>query len=153
MTQTAGPTVFGRPFGALSVGDEFRTEAVQVRDEDVMTFADLTGDRHPQHVDAEWAGNSAFGERIAHGMLVLSCAFGMLPLAPDYAVAALRRLTDVVFKRPVLLGDWISNHGRIVELRGAGADLGLVTVDFRVLGSGDATVVRGGVELLWRREL
>ena len=62
----------------------------------------LTGDMHPQHTDAAWAASSRFGERIAHGMLVLSYALGpdaVRPRARGRAAAASR---DVVFKRPVL---------------------------------------------------
>ena len=43
----------------------------------------LTGDFHPQHVDAEWAAESPFGERIAHGLLVLSYAAGLVPFDPE----------------------------------------------------------------------
>ena len=40
-----------------------------ITDADVMTFAELTGDFNPVHVDEEAAAKSRFGGRIAHGML------------------------------------------------------------------------------------
>ena len=81
-------------------------------------FAGLTGDFHPQHADAEWAAASPFGERIAHGLLVLSLAAGLVDFDPE-EVLALRRVRDVVFKRPVKLGDTI----RVERREGrAGAD-------------------------------
>ena len=40
-----------------------------ITEADVVQFAALTGDLHPQHTDAAWAAESRFGERVAHGML------------------------------------------------------------------------------------
>jgi len=37
----------------------------------VVAFSALTGDHHPQHTDAQWAAETPFGGRVAHGMLVL----------------------------------------------------------------------------------
>jgi len=37
----------------------------------VGAFSALTGDHHPQHTDAQWAAETPFGGRVAHGMLVL----------------------------------------------------------------------------------
>ena len=52
-----------------------------------MGFSALTGDQHPQHTDAEWAGAGRFGERVAHGMLVLSYAVGLVDFDPERVVA------------------------------------------------------------------
>ena len=41
----------------------------QVTDQDVLSFAGITGDFNPVHVDGEAAAKSRFGGRIAHGML------------------------------------------------------------------------------------
>ena len=98
-----------------------------VTEADVVAFAGLTGDFHPQHVDAEWAARSPFGERIAHGLLVLSLAAGMVDFDPE-EVLALRRVRDVVFKRPVKLGDTIH-----VEVeRGVPAPTGIAPVTLRI---------------------
>ena len=89
-----------------------------VTEADVVAFAALTGDCHPQHTDAEWAASSPFGERIATGMLVLSCAGGLVPFDPE-RVVALRRVGDVVFKRPVRFGDTLRVSGKMLELSDA----------------------------------
>jgi acyl dehydratase len=93
----------------------------------VVAFAALTGDFHPQHVDAEWAAQSPFGERIAHGLLILSLAAGMVDFDPD-EVIALRRVRDVVFKRPVKLGDTI----RVSTEMGDVAATGIASVTLRI---------------------
>lgn len=109
---------------------KFTSRARTVTEADVVAFAGLTGDFHPQHVDAEWAAESVFGERIAHGLLVLGLAAGLAPLDPE-RVVALRRVRDVVFKRPVRLGDTIHVEGELGE-PGAG---GIASVTLRVLSA------------------
>src|ERR1700689_797079 len=103
-------------FEQLAVWQRFESGTRTVRDTDVIVFSALTGDWHPQHCDPEWAASSPFGERIAHGMLVLSLAVGLVPLDPE-RVLALRRVGDVVFKRPVRLDDIIWDAGELTALR------------------------------------
>src|SRR5438094_31619 len=107
--------LFERDFDDLSPGQAFSTRGRTVTEADVVAFGTLTGDLHPQHVDAVWAAESPFGERIAHGMLVLSYAVGLVPLDPE-RVVALRRVRDVVFKRPVAIGDTIHVEGQVESL-------------------------------------
>ncbi len=137
------------PFAALTEGLAFTTEWRAVTETDVMVFAQLTGDHHPQHVDAAWAADSAFGEQIAHGLLVLSAAAGLVPFDPE-RVVALRRVGDAVFKRPVKLGDEIRVEGSVVKLRELGDDGGLVTCRWNVVGRDGKTIIRAEVEVVWR---
>jgi acyl dehydratase len=137
------------PFEALSVGQRFQTRGRTVTEADVVAFAGLTGDFHPQHSDAEWAQRSAFGQRIAHGMLIISFAVGLVPLHPE-RVIALRRLEDVVFKRPVLLGDTIHVRGEIERLRPIDDSAGLVACRWLIVNQRDQLTCRARVEVLWR---
>ncbi|HEX5622680.1 MAG TPA: MaoC/PaaZ C-terminal domain-containing protein, partial [Solirubrobacteraceae bacterium] len=92
-------TLWSAPFEALEVGQEFTTRGRTITEADVVGFASLTGDWHPQHSDAQWASASPFGERIAHGMLVVSLAAGLVPFDPA-RVIALRQVSQATFKRP-----------------------------------------------------
>jgi 3-hydroxybutyryl-CoA dehydratase len=143
------PALFARPFGELAEGDRFATPSREVTERDILEFASLTGDSHPQHVDPEWAAGSHFGRQIAHGLLVLSFAVGLLPLEPD-RVIALRRLGDAVFKQPVKIGDTLRVEGKITALKKLDAEQGLVETSLRILNQDDRLVVRAGVELVWR---
>jgi 3-hydroxybutyryl-CoA dehydratase len=118
---------------------------------DITSFAALTGDWHPQHADAEWAAQSPFGERIAHGMLVLSYAIGLLPIDPD-RVVALRAVRNVVFKRPVAIGTTIRAEAEVAAIRPLDDEHSLVELALRVRGDDGLLVVRGVVEVLWRGE-
>ena len=144
-------SALGRDFDALAVGDAFVTRGRTVTEADVVAFAALTGDRHPQHVDAEWAAAGPFGARIAHGLLVLSYGAGLLPFDPEW-VLALRAVREAVFKRPVLIGDTIHLEAEITGKRAIDPDRGLVEVRWRVLDQHNRLVVRAGVDIVWRRD-
>jgi 3-hydroxybutyryl-CoA dehydratase len=143
-------SVFGRGFDDLALGDRFVTSARDVSEADIAAFATLTGDTHPQHVDAAWAAGSRFGEQIAHGLLVLSFASGLMPFDPA-RVVALRRVADAVFKAPVRIGDGIHVEGEVVALRSIDEENGLVECRWRVLNQDGKLVVRASVELVWRK--
>ncbi|HET8755672.1 MAG TPA: MaoC/PaaZ C-terminal domain-containing protein [Solirubrobacteraceae bacterium] len=139
------------PFEALDVGQEFVTRGRTVTEADVVGFAQLTGDWHPQHADAQWAQGSPFGERIAHGMLVVSLAAGLVPFDPG-RVVALRQVSQATFKRPVRFGDTVHVEGRIAELGPASDDAGIVTFAWNVVNQDEKIVCRARVDVLWRRD-
>jgi acyl dehydratase len=138
-------------FDQLREGQRFSTRGRTVTEADVVQFAALSGDMHPQHVDAEWAASSRFGERIAHGMLVLSYAVGLIPFEPE-RVAAIRRVGDAVFKQPTRIGDTIRVEGEIAGLRELDDEHGLVNCRWRILNQRGQLVARTRVDVVWRRE-
>jgi 3-hydroxybutyryl-CoA dehydratase len=144
-------SVLASHFEEIEPGDRFVTAGRTVTEADVVGFATLTGDTHPQHTDAEWAAAGRFGERIAHGMLVLSYAAGLVPFDPE-RVVALRRVGDAVFKAPVRLGDTIHVEGSVEEKRELDQGHGLVTCRWRVLNQRGKLVMRASVEAVWRRQ-
>jgi 3-hydroxybutyryl-CoA dehydratase len=139
------------PFEELEAGQAFATRGRTVTEADVVGFAALTGDWHPQHTDAHWATSSPFGERIAHGLLVVSMAAGLVPLDPG-RVMALRQVSGATFKRPVRFGDTLHVEGRIAELDPATDDAGLVTFAWNVVNQDERLVCRARVDVLWRRD-
>jgi 3-hydroxybutyryl-CoA dehydratase len=141
---------FALDFDALEGGERFVTRGRTITEADVVSFATLTGDFHPQHVDASWAAGSRFGERIAHGMMVMSYAIGLVPLDPE-RVVALRRVSDVVFKNPVYIGDTIRVEGRIESTTPVDDEHGLVESLWKVVTQRDRTALRARVEILTRR--
>lgn len=136
---------------APAPGSEHTTRGRTITEADLVSFSSLTGDWHPQHADAEWASRGRFGERVAHGMLVLSYAVGLVPFDPD-RVVALRGLDSVSFKRPVAIGDTIRVHTRVETVRALDGEHALVRFGWRVLNQDDRVVARAKVEALWRGE-
>jgi 3-hydroxybutyryl-CoA dehydratase len=136
-------------FNDLRIGGEFVTPPHTISEADVEQFANLTGDHHPQHVDEHWAANSMFGERIVHGLLVFSCAVGLVPFDPE-RVVALRRLREMVFKRPVLIGEAIYVEGRVRKVTPLLPDVALVEVGLHVRREDDRLAIRAVVEAVWK---
>jgi 3-hydroxybutyryl-CoA dehydratase len=134
----------------VATAERFVTSARTIDEADIMAFAELTGDKHPQHMDAEWAAGSRFGERIAHGMLVLSCAVGLVRFDPE-RVVALRRVGDAVFKLPVKIGDSIHVNGQVVRTRDLDDETMLVEQRWKAINQDGRTVLRMSVEVVWRR--
>jgi acyl dehydratase len=82
-------------------------------------------------------------------MLVLSYAFGLLPIDPEHVVA-LRSVRNVVFKRPVAIGTTIRPEAEVVGERRLDAGHSLVELALRVRDGEGRLVVRGVIEVLWR---
>ena len=59
----------GKTINQLRVGDSITK---QVTESDVKGVAEISGDRNPIHLDAEFANHTIFKERIAHGILTAS---------------------------------------------------------------------------------
>jgi 3-hydroxybutyryl-CoA dehydratase len=142
-------SVFERGFDQLETGERFETTGRTITESDLVSFAALTGDRHPLHTDASWAAASPFGKRVAHGMLVLSYALGLVPFDPAHVVA-LRGVDEVVFKRPTYIGDTIRVEGRVESLEPLAGGVGLVTCRWKVLNERDETLVRAKLRVVWR---
>jgi 3-hydroxybutyryl-CoA dehydratase len=140
-----------RDFDALNEGERFVTPGRTISEADIVSFATITGDTHPQHTDAEWAADSRFGERIAHGLLVLSYAAGLVDFDPE-RVVALRRVGDAVFKQPVRIGDTVHVEGEIARTGVLDDQHGLVELRWKVLNQDGRLVLRTSVEVVWRRD-
>jgi 3-hydroxybutyryl-CoA dehydratase len=134
----------------LERGTRLESRGRTITEADLVSFSALTGDWHPQHADATWAARSRFGERIAHGMLVISYAIGLLGLDPE-RVVALRSIRDAVFKRPVRIGDTIRVGAEIVAAEPLDDEVGLVEVAVRVRDQESRLVARATLEAVWRR--
>ncbi|MGI8593282.1 MAG: MaoC/PaaZ C-terminal domain-containing protein [Solirubrobacteraceae bacterium] len=148
---TSAHDLFSRSFDELNEGDSFTTRGRTVTEADVVSFSALTGDWHPQHADAEWAASSQFGERVAHGMLVLSYAVGLVAFDPD-RVVALRKIEDAVFKRPTRFGDTIHVEGKIEGLKPLDDEIGLATTIWKIVNQDDQVVARLRIQALWRAD-
>src|SRR5436190_19471046 len=123
----------------LTDGAEFTTRGRTITEGDLTSFSALTGDWHPQHSDAEWAAHSRFSGRVAHGMLVLSYAIGLVPFDPE-RVVALRGLESATFKRPVAIGDTIRVRCRVDSSRPLDDDTALVRLAFRVVNQNERAI-------------
>ena len=87
-----------------------------ITESDIVIHAGQTGDFYPHHMDAEFAKSTPFGQRVAHGTLILSVGVGML--ANEINDAAFSYGYDKVrFIAPVFIGDTIVSKAEIVAKR------------------------------------
>src|SRR5215510_5233611 len=121
-------------FEDLAVGQEFTSPGRTVTEADIVLFAGLSGDYNVLHTDAEHMKASIFGERIAHGLLVLSIQQGLLGRAmPECAGASLVAL-KWKFRGPIKIGDTVRVRARVTATReGDKPEWGLITVERRVV--------------------
>jgi oxepin-CoA hydrolase/3-oxo-5,6-dehydrosuberyl-CoA semialdehyde dehydrogenase len=102
-----GTHPFRRYFEELQIGESLLTAPRVIGDADVHAFGKLTGDMFYMHFDEEAAKASPFGQRIAHGYLVLSDAAGLFVVAEPGPVLANYGLDTLRFVKPVGIGDSI----------------------------------------------
>ena len=105
--------MFDRYYDELEIGDSRTFPGVTITESHIVTFAGVTGDHFGLHLDAEYAKSTPFGQRVAHGLLVLSCGAGLIPLEPG-RVQALLGLDEVRWKAPVFIGDTIHPEMEVV---------------------------------------
>ena len=101
-------------FEDIELGMQASHETV-VSDQDIQSFANVTGDRNPVHLDADYAATTPFQARISHGMLTasyISAVFGMHLPGPG-AIYVTQTLN---FRRPVWIDDRITTTVTVAEL-------------------------------------
>lgn len=90
--------------------------AKTITEGDVVQYAGLTGDFNPIHIDAEYARQSMFKERVAHGMLVsglISAVLGTQLPGPNSIYLG----QDLKFKAPVKIGDTVTATVTVTDKR------------------------------------
>jgi acyl dehydratase len=142
----------GLAWSDLSVGQQFTSARRTVTEADVVMFAANTGDYSPIHIDHEFAKASQFGKVIAHGLLGLSMAHGLMfgsGLLGQNAIAFLG-MSDWRFRAPIFLGDTIFAAFEVAELRRRSSvpDQGVVTFAVTIRNQRDEVVQEGRKTLL-----
>lgn len=142
----------GLTWSDLHVGQTFETATRTITEGDVVTFAGHTGDYSEIHTSRTYAESSDFGERIAHGLLGLAVAHGLMMgggLLAGTAIAFLG-LQDWSFKAPIRLQDTIRVRFQVAELRvrRSRPDQGVLTFAVEVLNQHDEVVQAGRKAIL-----
>lgn len=138
------------PFDQIEIGTRWTSKGRTITEADIVLFAGLSGDWFPLHTDREYAATTPFGARIAHGMLILSVASGLIPL-PVGRIVAFYGMDRVRFTGPVLIGDTIHIEVEVVEKEARGEEQGLLTVSEEVRNQRDETVAVFTARILMKR--
>jgi 3-hydroxybutyryl-CoA dehydratase len=142
--------VKGMYFEDLKVGDSMASPGRTITETDLVNFCGLSGDYNELHSNEEYASRSAFGKRIAHGMLGLSIASGLasrLGFLEGTAEAFMG--LEWRLKHPIFAGDTVHLHADVVNKREIPRlHGGLVHIDVQVLNQRDEVVQEGQWTLL-----
>ena len=146
------PRPRGRYFQEFEVGESIETPARTITETDVVTFAGLSGDYNPIHTDAEFARETMFEERIAHGLLGLAVVSG-LAWRTGFMEGTADALISVEckFRNPVKFGDTIRARFEVKqkkEVKQMGG--GFVTLWVTVLNQREEIIQKGDWTVLIR---
>lgn len=142
----------GYRYEDLSVGMRFRSAGRTITDADLVGFAGMTGDFSELHTSDVYARSSQFGRRVAHGMLGLSYAHGLMWARTgelrETAIAFLG-IGDWRFKEPIFVGDTIFVNYVLTEIRESRSRPTQAIATFQVeVVNQDGTVVQQGTKAL-----
>lgn len=108
----------------LKIGDTFSVKK-EVTDELIRQFAEVSGDRNPIHLDEDFAKETRFGKRIAHGMLTAS--FISAVLGYKLNVRKIVYLGQTLrFTHPTFIGDTVTAKATVKKIR---EDKPIVTIE------------------------
>jgi oxepin-CoA hydrolase/3-oxo-5,6-dehydrosuberyl-CoA semialdehyde dehydrogenase len=149
---------FRKTFDELGIGDTLLTGARTITLDDIVAFANLSGDRFYAHMDDEAArSNGVFTGRVAHGYFIVSAAAGLFvdpdlgPVLANYGLEKLR------FTKPVYPGDTIRVRLTVKQKTAkdtpeGGIPQGVVEWDVDVRNQEDESVALYSILTLVRRQ-
>lgn len=143
----------GYRYEDLSVGMKFRSPGRTILDADLMQFAGLTGDYSELHTSDVYAKASQFGRRVAHGMMGLAYAHGLMwPRTGELRETAIAFLgiEDWRFVGPIFVGDTIFVEYEIASLRDSRSrpNQAIATFDVKLVNQDGAVLQQGKKALL-----
>jgi acyl dehydratase len=143
-----------KSFDDLKVGEEWESPRRTITQTEVAMFAGLSGDFSPLHVDHSSASRSMFGQPVAHGLLGLAIATGLISQSPPIDTLALLAILDWKFHRPILFGDTIHVLSKVESLGSqAKGRRGIVTWYRRILNQDGHLVQEGRTQTLVRARI
>lgn len=133
-------------FEDFAVGQVFRTQGRTITETDLVSFAGWSWDTNPVHTDAEHSALGRFGQPIAHGVLGLSVAMGLVSRLGIFerCSVALLGINGWTFKHPIIVGDTVHCTLRITDVGAASSgSVGVLERELVMLNQ-DGTVVQQG---------
>jgi acyl dehydratase len=134
-------------FDDVQVGQEWESLGRTITETDIVTFAGLSGDYNPIHMDHEFAKTTAYRQPIAHGLLVWAISSGLGMLSPPMRTQAFIGIRDWQFKLPVFIGDTIRIKTRVLEKEERSRGRRGVITWMRTITNQDGKIVQEGVTL------
>jgi len=145
----------GLYFEEFKKGESLETAGRTITEADLVNFAGMSGDFNQIHTNAQYSAADTFGQRVAHGLLVVAITTGLIVRTGvmEGTVLAFREL-EWKFSSPVFIGDTVHAKMEVVETKalprlGGGS----VTGKISVINQKNQIVHRGKMVLLVKSKL
>ena len=136
----------GYYFEDFETGMQVVTSGRTVTESDVVSFAGLSGDYNQIHIEAQYSQEGPFAQRVAHGLLGLSIASGLVQQTGimEGTVMAFREVNRWKFIKPLFIGDTIHVIVIVRETKALPrVGGGSVMIELDVHNQEDETVMKG----------
>lgn len=142
----------GLYFEDFEMGQKIATPARTITEADIVNFAGVSGDYNALHTDETFAKNTPYGERIAHGILILAVSTGLAARQGFLEGTTLAfREVSWKFSAPVFIGDTVYMVVEVAELKPMPKlGGGLVVLKAVIINQAQKTVQRGEWRLLMK---
>ena len=133
----------GRYYEEFEVGETIEHDRRRtISEADNQRFCDLTMNQQPLHLDAEFAADTQFGERLVNGLLTMSLGVSMtIPETSDGTIVANLSYDNVEHPEPVFHGDTLRAQTTVEDKRETSdGERGIVDMRVEVLNQEDVTV-------------
>ena len=141
----------GMYFEEFEIDQKLRTPGRTITETDIVNFAGVSGDFTSIHTDSVYTQTSPIGQRVAHGLLIISVVTGLAARSGflEGTVLVFREIMDWKFSKPVFIGDTIHAEFEVKDKKslprlGGGAIILLI----RVINQKDEIVMKGRFNLL-----
>lgn len=128
-----------RTFEEIPEGETRETRGRTITNADVVNFAGVSGDFHPLHTNEEFAAETRFEDRIAHGLLVLCVTAGLVMEYNQHAFYY--GIDDLRFVNPTYFGDTINANTTVTEKSIRDDEWGLVRTKTEATNQRDEPVI------------
>jgi len=138
--------VLGKYFEDFKAGMVLKTLGRTMTEADIVNFCGFTGDFNPLHTDAQYASQSVFGERIAHGLCGLSMASGLFVRLNilEGTIVAFYGIDEWRFHAPIKIGDTIHVVIKVLKKKESKKkNQGVVSLELNVVNQDDVSVMGG----------
>ena len=135
-------------FDDFSVGQKFISKSRTLTEADIVNFAGLSWDHNQLHTDAVYAGQTRYGDRIAHGLLGVVAHAGLTYQLTEDSILALLEI-NWKFHLPIYVGDTIHVEQTVRELRESSTgNRGILTFEKEVKNQENKVVQTGTTTIL-----
>ncbi len=134
-------------------GEIFQSGSQTLTEKHYSLFAQMTGDAHPIHYDADYAKARGWSGPVAHGLLLLGmCALGAAPISRELTDSMVAMLgNDTRYKRPAFIGDTISPEFKVLSVEPKSDQRGILRLAISLYNQRRELVLEGTHVVMLKR--